>query len=376
MKLPKRVSDHQPFTNILPVYSHREPTNITNDIKQINQKLLTFCKVVIAVSLLALLTTCGGGGGGGDSESNNNVGEGSITIEEPTTNKTYTTNSSGVWLSGYSFISSDWWSCCPRDSGVTVTWQNAATDGSGTAGSSVELAWCVLYLCYVNTWNAQISLAEGVNNLIRVTASDLSGNVGRDSITVSRSIMAPTVYSTTPADGAAFAAIDSEVIVRFSEPMNTGTINATTFTVSGGVTPASITFSGGDTIATFTPSASLVLDTTYTVTITTGAEDLIGNALTTDYTWSFMVATGYYSVGVTVSGLPPHQAIVLQNNGGDDLIVTADGDYTFSTEVMDGAGYAVTVSSQPLFFVFCTVANGSGTISGASVSGIAVTCTL
>ena len=46
-------------------------------------------------------------------------------------------------------------------------------------------------------------------------------------------------------------------------------------------------FDAPDYVATFTPSADLLLNTPYTATITTGAEDLLGNPLATDFVWSF-----------------------------------------------------------------------------------------
>jgi len=78
-----------------------------------------------------------------------------------------------------------------------------------------------------------------------------------------------------------------------------------------------------------------------------------------------------YSVGGTVSGLTG--TVVLQNNGGDDLSMTADGPFTFATVVGDGSGYDVTVSGQPVGQT-CSVGNGNGTIAGADVTDISVTC--
>ena len=43
-------------------------------------------------------------------------------------------------------------------------------------------------------------------------------------------------------------------------------------------------------VATFTPNVSLTLATLYTATITTGAEDLAGTPLATDYVWTFTTA--------------------------------------------------------------------------------------
>jgi hypothetical protein len=48
-----------------------------------------------------------------------------------------------------------------------------------------------------------------------------------------------------------------------------------------------------------------------------------------------------YTVGGSVSGLSG--TLVLQNNGGDDLTITADGDFTFNNALKDGEAYRVTV---------------------------------
>lgn len=80
-----------------------------------------------------------------------------------------------------------------------------------------------------------------------------------------------------------------------------------------------------------------------------------------------------FTVGGMVSGLAPGSSVVLQNNMGDDLTVTADGPFVFSTPLDDGSAYAVTVLKQPRGLL-CTVTNGTGTIAGADVSSVDVTC--
>lgn len=81
---------------------------------------------------------------------------------------------------------------------------------------------------------------------------------------------------------------------------------------------------------------------------------------------------GEYTVGGEVSGMTGG-TLTLQNNGGDDLDITADGPFTFWTPLADGSGYAVTVFKNPAGQT-CSVANGSGTISGANVTDVSVTC--
>lgn len=78
-----------------------------------------------------------------------------------------------------------------------------------------------------------------------------------------------------------------------------------------------------------------------------------------------------YSVGGTVTGLTG--SLVLQNNGGDDLTVTADGSFEFGSTLANGSGYSVTVLTQPPGQQ-CAVSSGSGTISAADVTDVSVDC--
>ena len=76
----------------------------------------------------------------------------------------------------------------------------------------------------------------------------------------------------------------------FSEAMNPATINTTTFTLTGpGITPVAgtVTYVVSSDVATFTPTSPLALDTLYTATITTGAQDLAGDPLASDFVWTF-----------------------------------------------------------------------------------------
>ena len=51
-----------------------------------------------------------------------------------------------------------------------------------------------------------------------------------------------------------------------------------------------------------------------------------------------------FTVGGTVSGLSG--TVVLQDNGADNLTVTANGPFTFATALAPGAAYAVTVKTN------------------------------
>ena len=80
-----------------------------------------------------------------------------------------------------------------------------------------------------------------------------------------------------------------------------------------------------------------------------------------------------YVIGGTVTGLPTGQSVVLQNNGANDLSVTKNGSFAFSSELVVGASFSVTVLAQPTGAT-CTVASGTGTSSPSSLTAVVVTC--
>ena len=105
----------------------------------------------------------------------------------------------------------------------------------------------------------------------------------------------PIVISTIPANGAVKVPLNQVVSATFNEKMNPSTITGSSFTLMASTTiagvntttavPGSVVYSG--VAAFFTPSSPLTPSTTYTGRVTTAARDLTGNALQTDYVWSF-----------------------------------------------------------------------------------------
>ncbi|MFY3384462.1 hypothetical protein [Paracidovorax sp. MALMAid1276] len=84
------------------------------------------------------------------------------------------------------------------------------------------------------------------------------------------------------------------------------------------------------------------------------------------------LAAATYTVGGAVSGLTG-SGLVLQNNGRDDLAVSANGGFSFATAQAGGTAYAVTVRTQPAG-QSCTVVGGTGTVAAAHVTSVEVRC--
>ena len=119
---------------------------------------------------------------------------------------------------------------------------------------------------------------------------------------------APTISTVVPASAATGVALNSGINATFSEAMNPSTVNTTTFTLLQGTTPvsASVTLSG--TNAVLIPASNLTASTTYTASITTGVQDLAGNALAATQTWSFTTSTLIDTTPPTVTSTTPASA--------------------------------------------------------------------
>ena len=100
-------------------------------------------------------------------------------------------------------------------------------------------------------------------------------------------VVKPTVTSTVSVNSAVNVSLNSISTASFSEPMDPLTMTSSTFTLKQGTTtvPGVVTYNG--LVADFAPAANLAANTIYTATITTGAQDLAGNALASNYVWNF-----------------------------------------------------------------------------------------
>lgn len=289
---------------------------------------------------------------------------------------------------------------------------------SGATGVSVNKAFTVTFSAptnasTVNTGtffvvpNSSISADEvlggaAVKSIINNTICNPSNAVAAV-ITASTSDSCNTTFTLTPSsslDAETNYALCATTSIEFCNPnlygyfagiMNTfktGTGTTTTYSVGGTITGLSgtVLLQNNSTdnleisaVGAFTFATNLSNGAAYAVTVmsqpsgqtcsVSNGRGTISSANVTNV--SVVCSVDTYSVGGTVTGLSG--TVVLQNNSADDLSIRANGSFTFVTEVADGAGYAVTVITQPSGQA-CTVSNSSGTISSANVTNISVTC--
>jgi len=162
---------------------------------------------------------------------------------------------------------------------------------------------------------------------------------------------APTVSSTDPASDATGVAINKSVSAVFSEPMLSSSLNTTTFKVRGpaGLVDGSVSLI--DNVAVFNPTANLTSNTTFTATITVGAQDLSENSLAENKVWTFTTgSTSDTTAPKIVSTDPSDDATNVSTN--KKISVTFD-------DVMDVA----TLKAKTIF-----LSQANGTVVPASIS--------
>lgn len=141
--------------------------------------------------------------------------------------------------------------------------------------------------------NSSLTLNTVYTGTITTAAKNVQGTaLAKDTVWTftTGSVSAPEVISTDPSDLAINVSLNKVISATFSEVMNLATINASTFTLMIGTAIVAGTVNYSGTTATFTPTAKLLSGTTYTATITTGAQNLGGIPMANDYVWSFSTA--------------------------------------------------------------------------------------
>jgi uncharacterized repeat protein (TIGR02543 family) len=153
-------------------------------------------------------------------------------------------------------------------------------------------------------------------------------------------VVAPTVILTDPLDLAINIPLNQAVDATFSVPMNAATITTSTFTLMDGVTPVTgvVTYAG--LVATFTPGSPLTAGKTYTATVTNGAKDPAGTAMTANYVWNFTTLPLYSLTVVATNGSVVKNPDQVSYLSGSSVVLTASPitGYSFTSWSGDATG--------------------------------------
>lgn len=149
-----------------------------------------------------------------------------------------------------------------------------------------------------------------------VTGPNLPGNTSN-----------PTISSITPANAAVNVATNANITVTFSKAMNAATITSATFNVKQGAAavPCVVSYSGN--VATLNPIGPFILNKAYSVTVTTGVQDVAGNGLAVNKSWSFTTGVAMPAGPLAVNLGTASNFVLLSKSGIDtvpDSVITGD----------------------------------------------------
>ncbi len=287
----------------------------------------------------------------------------------------------------------------PSDPTQTCT----VTNGKGTVTANVNN---INVNCVTNTYDVTATVVglKGAGLVLQNNAADdLSVNV------VDAGASTTATFATKVASGANYA-----VTIKTQPSMQTCMLMGGTGTVvAGPITTVTVTcnankYAVGGTVAglagtglvvqnnlgddatvnangTYSFAGMLETSQNYSVTVKTQPTNVsqtcivanptgtVGGANVTNA--NITCTTSSFAVGGTVSGLAG-TGLVLQNNAGDNLSIAANGAFQFSSAVLSGAAYAVTVLTNPSNVTqTCAVTNGTGNVGNGPVTNVAIVCT-
>jgi uncharacterized protein (TIGR03437 family) len=188
----------------------------------------------------------------------------------------------------------------------------------------------------------------------------------------------PSVIGSYPASGAINVNVGTDVEVIFNEVMNSSTLNASTYTVQSGSTPVAGSYMTDSNEAYFSPTSPLAYSTTYTVTVTTGAQDSLGNALPGPDTFSFSTgAAPQGSITVVKNAVGADGTFMFTSNFGLTSLTTTGGtaSQTFSG-LTPGSSYSLNETVPPGWQSSTFCGNESSPSAITVLAGATTTCTV
>ena len=244
---------------------------------------------------------------------------------------------------------------------------------------TTAVAGTVSYAGTIATFTPTANLTASTVYTATITtgAKDLAGNALASSFGwnfttgTASNASAPTVTSTVPLDVATSVNINQAINATFSTGMDPATISTLTFTLAGpGATSVTgtVTCNSGCTIATFTPTANLAASAQFTVTVTTGAKDLAGNALAANKVWTFTTGTaagpGPVSLGAAGTFAGAMGGAAGMTNQGINTVVNGDIGTTGASTTVTGFHDTTIPYNPPSGCIYTETTLNVGVVNG------------
>jgi hypothetical protein len=213
---------------------------------------------------------------------------------------------------------------------ITIT---GLTEIAGTVSFSGETA--------TFTPNSPLTDNTTYTGVVKTSAKDNMGNALQENYIWTFStgtVIVPMVASTDPANNEIEVHLDKTITATFNMPMDSTTLNNSTFTINNGTTNITGAFSYSNNTISFNPTVDLTPKTIYTGTITTGAKNIAGVSIASNYIWKF-----------TTDSIRPPTVILtsplnLETNVQLDKTITANFSTGMLSSTIDDLSFLVTDS--------------------------------
>jgi hypothetical protein len=135
-------------------------------------------------------------------------------------------------------------------------------------------------------------VVTAVSLTLMLACDDSGGSLGI--LTSNGDVTPPVVTSTVPSSGQSGVSALANIVATFNEALDPTSVNSSTFLVTatstGAAVAGTVSFNASSLQAIFIPTSTLLSNTNYTVTLTTGMKDASGNALASNNVFTFTTA--------------------------------------------------------------------------------------
>ena len=187
----------------------------------------------------------------------------------------------------------------------------------------------------------------------------------------------PTITARSPSPSATNVATTVDVVVDFSEPLDPATVTLDTFELfAPGPTevPAAVSLENGNTRVRLNPTSDLSFSTSYTMFVRVGVQDVAGNNLAVESSWSFTTASSPPAADTTPPTITARNPTSGATNISPSTTIIVDFDESLdATTVHNNSFELYNTAPNPDVEVTCGISLSS--ISGQSNRRVTMTPT-
>ena len=227
------------------------------------------------------------------------------------------------------------------DTNVRLIWLQITSTSSNSITVSAPLNANLAPPGYYMIHVLDSSLVPSTAQIIQIPGTGGGGGTGDTT--------PPTVSSTTPANGATGAPVNTAVTIIFSEQMQSSTIiwqNISFTDASFNSVDRAVSLAADNITCTVTPIAALTAGTNYTVTVLTGVKDLAGNSMASQYSFSFTAGSSGTTPPAQVTGLTATTASSTQLNLAWTANASTDNVTNYRVYRSTTAGFTVNTATD------------------------------